>query len=262
MTTLSNAPLLEVATQFRWARLETGGDGEITFVFPEDEQAASREVLETALRLDGFTRVDYFAPELEDVPFAYSRQYRQEDREWPVIQTGLGVAGVNTGNEGYDWEPYKDVVLRAFSIFRAALGSRYPEGIPFFGCELLYLDGFPLAPGETPEQFLKSKLNATLRPPKPFLQAPFLQDRPNVASVGLSFEIHLAEPPGLLIVDVDYEPELLGRPGFAMDTRVRSVGRSVEYTNEGVDTWLELAHRVQRHAFKTLITENYRESFQ
>ena len=262
MTTLANAPLIEVATQVRWGPHSVGADGSLSFEFPKHEQEASREALEAALRAYGFTRVQEIDPALDDVAFTYSRLFQKEDSEWPIIQTGLGVAGVHLSDDGYDWDPYKRLVLEAFSVISGALTPRYPEGVPFLGFELLYLDGFPLAPDETPEQFLKNKLDATLRPPPPFLQAAFLQPRPNVSAAGLSFEIGLAEPRGLLIVAVEYDSNVLGTPGFVMDTRVRSVGDAIEYTMKGVDTWLDLAHRVQKHAFVTLISQAYRESFQ
>lgn len=261
MTTLTNAPLIEVATQFRWGSHNLGADGGVSFDFPQDENKASRAALETALRAAGFIRVEEVDPALDDVAFAYSRLYQRADSEWPIIQTGVGVAGIHLSDEGYDWKPYKALVLDAFSVISEALGSRYPQGVPYLGFELLYLDGFPLAPDETPEIFLKNKLNATLIPPKQFLQASFLQPEPNVTAAGLSFEIALAEPLGLLIVEVEHHNDVLGKPGFVMDTRVRSVGDAIEYTASGVDTWLESAHRVQRHAFETLISKAYRESF-
>jgi uncharacterized protein (TIGR04255 family) len=262
VTTLANAPLLEVVTQFRWAQHSLGTDGSISFEFPDDEQKASSAALESALRANGFTRVEELDPALDDVSFAYSRLYQREESEWPIIQTGLGVAGIHLSDDGYDWKLYKELVLNAFSIISAALQSRYPEGVPFLGCELLYLDGFLLAPDETPEQFLKNKLNATLGLPEPFLTAPFLQPRPNISAAGVSFEIDLAEPRGLLIIDVEHDNNVLGRPGFVMDTRVRSVRDAVEFTVEGVETWLELVHRVQKHAFETLISKAYWETFQ
>ncbi|HET7231616.1 MAG TPA: TIGR04255 family protein [Longimicrobium sp.] len=262
MTTLAKAPLIEVGTQFRWGpRIESPG-GDFTFDFPPDEQEASREALDSALRAHGFTQLNAFAPELEDVPFAFSREYRRIGREWPVIQTGLGVAAIHQSDEDYDWQPYKQTVLDGFVIISEALGTRYLDGVPYIGVELTYLDGFPLATEETPEEFLKDKLDATLTPPKAFLQAPFLKPRPNVASAGLNFEIRLEEPPGVLVVELQFDPSLPdGSRGFAMETRVRTVGPSVSYTSEGLQIWLDLAHRVQKHAFETLIKRAYRETF-
>jgi uncharacterized protein (TIGR04255 family) len=261
VTTLTKAPLVEVATQFRWGPLEEGTDGEFTFDFPQEEQNHSREALDAALRENGFPVVVPFAPELEDVPFAYSRQYRRAEEEWPIIQTGLGVAGVHLNNEGYGWASYKQEVINGFALIDRALRTRYPGGVPYFGFELLYLDGFPLSDKETPISFLQKKFSARLAPPRAFVDAPFLEPWPNVSAAGLSFELRLAEPRGLLSVELEYDPMLLGRPGFAMDTRVRSVGEDVEYTLSGVDAWMDLAHNVQRHAFETLITQGYRETF-
>ena len=260
MTTLANAPLIEVAAEIRWAALSTGPDGETTVAFTEEERAAIAESLHRVLS-QTLPHSETFAAPLEDVPFSLSRRYRPAADKWPVVQTGLGTVAINQVTDGYSWDSFRSTVVDAFSLVTSALQAVYPDGPPYLGIELMYVDGLHMDAGETPEAFLHTKMRARLLPPPEFLTAPFMMPQPNVTSASLSFEIGLKEPPGVLTVELQHESRIFGRPGFIMDTRVRSIGDVVEYSPDGIGIWLDAAHVVQQHAFRTLIEPAYLESF-
>lgn len=262
MTTLANAPLIEVATQFRWGMGALDDEGNLTFEFGQEETAAFPTAFGALLGKEGFTRAYPIAEPYEDVPFAFSRQFRRNDTNWPAIQSGLGVIGVHQANDGYKWEIYRDNVVRCFDLASQALEPLYSDNIPFFGIELTYLDGFALEEGETAEGFLREKIKAQFHPPRDFLDAPFIEQ--GITSASFSFSLPVATPSGAtLYVALDHTPELLDeRPGFYMDTRVRTVDTRAQYTKESVFAWLEEAHAIQQHAFQTLIKPAFLRSFQ
>lgn len=259
MTTLSKAPLLEVVTQIRWGVAERNQDGELVqFVFSDAESSNLPEELERAFNNAGFVHVEVFAPEQENVQFVPVRRYRRDPDGWPIYQSGLGVLSVNQRNDEYDWQAYKEDVLRGIEILSDALRG-FHDDIPFIGVELGYVDGFPVEEDQPFLQFLQEKFRVTLSPPEEFLSAPFVDPRPTSAS--LSIDLRITEPRGLLICSLD-PAEFMGRSGYVMETLVRSLGDAVEYSREGLGLWLEAAHRVQQHTFSTLIEPAYMKSFQ
>lgn len=250
---------MEVATHFRWAVAERDDAGEFKeYVFTEEEKDNLLDALEEAVIGAGFAEVDHFAPELEDVHFAGARRYRRAPDEWPIVQTGLGVFSVHQANEGYSWTTYKEEVLGSLGVLFDTLTSFYGS-VPYVGAELMYLDVFGLEDAETPFDFLKHKFALKLAQPRDFLDAPFIEKEP--ASASFSLEYNISEPVGVLILGLDYT-EISQWSGYVMDTRVRSMGDALTYSQDGVALWLEEAHKVQRHAFQTLIDPTYQKSFQ
>jgi uncharacterized protein (TIGR04255 family) len=260
VTTLSQAPLIEVATQVRWGVAERNEEGEVTgYNFTTKEVEDLPKSLSQALIRAGYSNVDEFAREFEDVKFAPARRYRSPSGESPTIQTGLGVFSVHEVNERYEWKTYRESVLRGFDILSEVLIGFYGQDVPFVGAELLYVDAYFFEEGETPATFLKRKLKLQLSPPREFRDAPFIS--PEVSSAAVAFQMHLTEPEGVIDLSLAHV-DIAGRPGYIMDTRVRSTGEAIAYTRRGFGEWLESAHRVQQHAFRTLIHPTYLKSFE
>jgi uncharacterized protein (TIGR04255 family) len=260
VTRLPKAPLLEVATQVRWGVAERGEDNEfLRYHFTHEEETQLPADLSRVFSEAGFAHVDPIFPELSDVQFAVSQRYRPDPDGWPVYQSGLGVFTVHESNDNYDWEKYKQDTLRGLELLTDTLLPYYPEGIPFVGIELLYTDRFLLDEGEEPDAFLKKKLALRYRIPNEFGSAPFIKQ--GFSSASLSFEMNLTEPDGSIGVAIQYA-DVFSRPAYIMDTRVLSVGAAAEYTPHGFATWMEAAHRVQQHAFRTLIEPDLHGSFQ
>lgn len=258
VTTLSKAPLVEVVTQIRWGNADLNEDSQpVRFTFSKSEETTLPDEFTRVFRSVGYGHLEVFAPEFEDVQFTVSRRYRRGPDEWPVYQSGLGVLSVNQRNDEYDWSGYKSNVLRGFELLTEALQGFY-EKPPFIGLELSYLDMFPLE-GLTPQEFLRRNFKVKPEPPKEFLSASFID--PESASASLSFEMQVNEPKARLTLSLEPE-EHEGRGAYSMDTRVLSLLDAVEYTREGIDRWLEAAHRVQQHAFQTLIRPTYKKRLQ
>jgi uncharacterized protein (TIGR04255 family) len=261
VTTLANAPLVEVATQIRWGATEkSAASGPLKFKFSEAEEKELPSVFERFFGEAGFGHVEPFAPELEDVQFSLSRRYRSGPSEWPVYQTGLGVFAIHQRNEGYDWPLYKESVLQGLRVLVKALDTLY-DTVPFIGIDLMYLDHFPLNEGEHPGRFLRENFKVRVDPPKEFLGSELFSDQ-TPSSASLSFGLETKQPDGMLMLSLEYAKHITGSAGYLMDTHVRSLVPSVAFTQSEVDGWLDAAHEVQRHAFRTLIKPAYLKSFQ
>jgi uncharacterized protein (TIGR04255 family) len=259
VATLTKAPLVEVVTQFRWGSASRDDAGElVAYVFSDHEKENLFSALERVIIDAGFVVVDRFAKEVEDVEFTPARAYRREPGGWPAIQLGLGMLSVHQDNDGYDWPDYKSEVLAGLDLLTEALGAFYGQP-PFIGVELAYMDAFILGESETPYEFLTKNLAVKLVPPRPFFAAPFVSNEP--ASASLGFDFALSEPNGVLRLSLEYE-EVFGGPGYTMDTRVLSLNPSVGFTRAGMEDWLEAAHRVHQHTFRTLIEPAYLKSLQ
>lgn len=263
MTTLAKAPLLEVATEIRWGIRSPSSEDqspgrEVTFDFQTEEiEHHSRRFLEAASAYS-FAEVPRGGSlRHDDNPFMPAHAYIREASPGLIYQLGTGVMVINQTNEGYDWPSYKHDVLAGFALLRESLASFYDE-TPFFGCELTYADGFFLQENETPEEFLRNKLAVRVKVPEAFFNTPFLKDEP--WSAGFLVNCALVEPEGFLTIKVD-SGEILGREGFLMTTQVLSLGTNADYSSAGFGRWLEAAHEVHRHAFRTLIQPAYLRSF-
>jgi uncharacterized protein (TIGR04255 family) len=249
VTTLSQAPLLETVFQTRWAAPE-----------PEDghPHTALHTLLLGAAQREGFPVLEQINEAYTNVPHVPTWRLRPTEGDWPVLQIGVGVLTVNQGREGYDWKRFKAATLSAFEML---LRTRLLEAdaAPFVGLELTYFDGFPFEGGETIEQFLRKKMWLRFGTPTEFLKREGL--KPAIKSARLAFELDSTEPEGVLTIEVR-DSSFSSGGGLLMQTVVRSLGERMSYTADGVSNWLEAAHELQRHAFKTLIQPTYMRSFE
>lgn len=249
MSRLSQAPLIEAIFEVRWGSFVQKDPKTVTFDCPEDQTFFPGRFSASASQ-QGFT----FVEKINDAPLPHviQHRFRKEPNTWPCYQIGMGVFTVNQLNEGYDWESYKEDILTGVKLLRQ---SSEKEIIPQY-VELRYQDAFPLEKSETPTEFLANKLNFGFNPPEDFLGSQYLTGKPKGHHI--AFHIDTVLPKGALIF-VLQEAIVNGKPGFVMDTMMRSPSQRLGKT---LETWLEQAHDTQRHAFRTLIKPAYLRSFE
>ena len=255
VTTLANAPLVEVLTEIRWGMRNSSDEGEVSFEHSDDELQTLHDHFSRALFADGF--VLELSTEHESEPFRPAYTFRRAADTWPVYQIGIGTLCINQGNEGYDWPQYKTDILYGLQQLERALTHVYRE-IPFIGAEMVYADAFFLGEDETFESFLLNKLRIKVHVPDQFWEAPFLTREPWSADFRVFCK--LADPEGALTINVDTSDDMMGRRGVLMTTSVLSIGAPFG-ADQDLSPWLESAHHVQQHAFRTLIQPAFRRSF-
>lgn len=258
MTTLANAPLIEVITELRWGKIfHPEGEGSIAFQFSEDERNFFPGQFKSEAKQRGFNFHEAVNPNIP-LPHLVKHRFRREANTWPCFQIGDGIFTVNQTNDGYAWNTYKE----AFSEGLAVLDKSHPDTLvklPLIGIELRYRDAFFLNEGESSANFLRNKFNFDFVIPEQFLASDLLEKE--ILNNNFSFAINSKSPVGIVVVDVK-EAIINGKPGFIMDIIMRSADeKAPKSSSEDLVGWLEEAHVMQQHAFKTLVKSEFAETF-
>ena len=256
---LANAPLVEVITELRWGQVARMQDGKVSFRFNEEDTLFFVGRFHSVAKESGFSTVERTNLGLQGAPHVVTHRFRKAPNVWPCYQIGIGAMTTNQLNDGYKWENYKKAVLSGLEM----LDKAHPSGtanIPRIGVDLKYQDGFIFGENETPDRFLKEKLNFGFSVPEQFLTKAELKS-PVVTGNNIGFEISLQKPAGVLAVLLN-QASINKKPGFVMETSVRSTGDLCpEFSRDAMNNWLEEAHHIQRLAFQSFINPAYMKSF-
>lgn len=260
MPSLPNAPLIETIFELRWGQpIESAGQP-ASFAFGEDDSEFFAGEFYRVARAEGFTTVERPNPPGLSFPHLVTHRFRRAPDTWPCYQIGLGLFTANQVNDGYAWSDFKTVILDGLRL----LDRGHPHGLislPPFWVELRYRDGFRLAPTETPVDFIANKLTMRVQPPPEFLSHKAIE-RTTLAPTRVSLEIGATNPRATIIVDL-MKAQIQNDSGFVMDTIVRSMPPYCPPFEFGaLNTWLDAAHDLQKHAFETLIAPEFAASFQ
>lgn len=255
MTTLSQAPLIEVIFEIRWGEEEGSPQGGLALKFPDEDQDLFKGRFQAAIEGLGFTSVE--RPYPAGIPHVPSLRFRRAPNTWPCYQVGLGIFTTNQINDGYDWSTFKENVLQGIHLFDKTRDVGLAD-IPNVMIELRYQDGFMFGEYESATAFLSDKLEITFDAPSEFIKSELLEE--NIEGQKLQFMLKSKIPNG--VTSVTLEQGLInGQPGFVMNTAVRSSNEQFTPSSELMPQWLEEAHEVHRHAFRTLISPTYARTF-
>ena len=203
--------------------------------------------------------VNSHIPEALSFPQVVRHRYRKAEGTWPCYQIGLGIFTTNQVNDGYEWGVFKGDILRGLQI----LDEHHPKhlaGLPNFGIDLRYQDGFLLSAGESTLSFLRDKMDVGFKLPTAFMDSSLL-DANSAPQCMLAFNLGVTVPQARIIGTL--APGFInGLSGFILDTVVQSHGDlGLPRTIDALDKWLEQAHAVHQHAFKTLINPAFARTF-
>ncbi len=251
MTTFAKAPLLEVILEVRW-----GAEGK-----QSDEPRLKYDVNDTQMFAGQFKKAaeeaGYHIHEaLENVPalpFLVAHRFHRTGKRYPLLQIGLGIFSFNQINEGYDWDTFQPAALQALKI----LDDGHPSGIGGLrspGIELRYVDGLEFDEDESPLEFMNRRLMLDFNLPNALKSDPSIGEE---VDSKLVFGLNTQEPTGQLLLELDVGT-INARPGLIVSTRVRSARDDMpDRSQEALSDWLAKAHRIQMHAFRTLIEPAY-----
>lgn len=261
MATLNNAPLLEVSFRLFWGRvtdeLEPGARLSADFTFSTEERQFFAGEFKRVAADQGFVHAEEGGG-AQPRPFWPTAGFRREKGSYPFFQIGLGLLSVRQGREGYDWNQFKESVLLGITMLRESWHGDVAD-LPLLGADLLYSDAFEFAPQERATNFLEKNLRLKFDLPPDFLDHPALD--PGSIGADIFFTMATKEPVGTLSFELlQTAPE--PKPGYLMNTVLRSPFRENATTLDGLGDWLETAHQVQRHVFKTLIQPRFASTFQ
>lgn len=253
MSRLSAAPLIEAIVEVRWGAVKKN-ENIVQLQFPPEESTFFPGQFRSVATNNGFSHIETINTGVP-LPHLINYRFRRSPNVWPCYQIGQGIFTVNQLNEGYDWDLFRGDVLQGFRLLDAGHPKSLLE-LEIQHIELRYTDGFYFEAGETPTDFLRNKMNFSFSTSPEFLQSDNIEKR--VQGYSITFNVPTIKPPGLLIF-VLRQADINGRPGFVMDTIMRS--KMSKLTLPIIESWLEDAHSTQKHAFETLINPTYMKSF-
>jgi uncharacterized protein (TIGR04255 family) len=246
---LKRAPLVEVIFELRW---------DIS-ISPLEAQALPTDAgFDTSLAAFTLAVQDEF-PNREEIaqilgqpplpfrsPYAARYRYRPQASSYPLLQLGEGVMTVNDTGDGYTWDVFKDLVLRASRWLIAIRG----EG-RLAAASLRFIDAVTLSPIK--QQDVLSYLSASH----------LLTIERRYALEGILTRLELREHRELkdgstleLLTQSGIQTET-GTPALIWQT---AVSQAQPTSIEDMLTWLEFAHSVCSSHFKSsLSSEAYAE---
>lgn len=244
------APLVEVIFEIRWGSPSRPDEGVIQFDFDEEEITLFAGLFRANAedKYPHYRKVNEALP--MNVPHGVKHQFWTGENKWPCLQVGLGIMTANLTNDDYSWDLFKQTCMAGLGFLDKA-HHKGLDNLPAIGVELRYQDGFLLADQETDDDFVKNKAQITFDTPPDFLESDLLESV--VSDHHVVFSVPVVTPKGELINKLD-RGLINGKPGFIQSTTLRSADAlKPEISMDALDLWLEAAHAVQQHAYKTLI---------
>lgn len=239
MSQLPNAPLVEVIFETRWP-------------------VKTQEELNKCLYLHGdlYAVIKDFYPKREllipsAVPMeAYNgkpaHRFRAEDN-YPLVQVGPGILTVNTIDEKYDWEKYRDWVLEANQNF---LNVYDTSSFKKLDLSLRYIDFLPFEfEKENVFEFLEKKLHISL-------QQGFFQDQKG-SSPDLNLGFHFNTDFGLFHVSIN-RGIIKNEVGILLEYHIQ---HSCKPDINELKGWLSGAYQLCSDTFKKMTAGDLYEAF-
>ena len=260
MSQLSKAPLIEAIFELRWgAATKIAEEHTISLTFSPEEIEYFAGQFHGIAKDGGFPVVERINSGLPaQIPHVVSHRFRPAPNTWPCLQIGTGIFTVNQINDGYTWNSFKANIDKGLQLLNKGHPSGL-EGLPLMSVELTYQDGMLFENTESASDFLKNKLNFGYEVPKDLLSE--VSEGGIAQGNAISFQVPIKNPVGMLVVDLQ-EAKINGRPGFVMNTRIRSFEMNVPKNKVAdINSWLDDAHNVQKIAFDKLINPTFAKSF-
>lgn len=253
MVTLSKAPLIEIIFELHWEYTNSKKQQKII----EEERSFFAGQFKSVAKAEGFGYIEPLSIPVP-IPHVVTHRFREAENTWPCYQIGNGIFAVNITNEFYNsWSEFKNVILKGLEL----LDDGHPLGLadlPISGTELRYIDGLTFSEGEESIDFINEKLQIAINIPDNLSNHPCI-DSDNI-NTQIIFAFDCNEPNGKLIFQLE-QGTINGRNGLLATTVVRSIKEhSPANSKEAIDSWLENAHKVQKHFFENIIEPKYMET--
>lgn len=250
MSKRKKAPLVEVIFEIRWGISRDSEPGVIELSFDEEEISLFAGQFRSIAKeqFPFYRKVNEGLP--HEIPHRVKHQFWTSENQWPCLQIGLGIMTANLTYDNYGWDLFKETCMQGLAFLDQA-HHKGLSGLGAIGVELRYQDVFLLGSDELDSDFVKNKAQITFDTPSSFLESDLFE--PVVRDHHVNFTVPVKEPKGELISKLD-RGLLSGEPAFIQTTTLRSADTlKPEISIDSLDIWLEQAHVVQQHSYKTLI---------
>jgi len=182
----------------------------------------------------------------EIVPYLIQHRFRVAAGAHPLVQVGPGVFAINETGPHYSWVTFLPRIIKAIEMLRDV----YSEELVPVSYELRYVNAVPLDPAtQNVFEFLSRKLKVAITYP----QSLFADDRVSPSQdVVLLESIHQSRDPEAVVSLKFSTGAVSGTKSLLWEIAVRSIGDRAP-SLDGLESWLDRAHDLERAWFFTLI---------
>ncbi|NTV45592.1 MAG: TIGR04255 family protein [Chlorobiales bacterium] len=252
MSTLSNAPLNEAIFTLCWGKQIKQAANQLQFQFSKEEQDFFPGLFSKEMREAGYAHSEKLREEPILIPLTVTYRFRRAPNSWPCYQIGVGIFTVNQLNDGYNWPTFSKDIKDGLNRLDESHPSKL-KGLPPIEIALHYQDILYFKEGEKPIDFLKNKLEIGFDVPKALINFEQFDDT-TTKPESISFSVRSIKPKGYLLINLN--PALVNqKPCFNMVFIVKTSDTDLPQTlsHDYLTEWLEDAHKIQKHAFSTII---------
>lgn len=238
MSKLPKAPLLEVIFEIKWDI--TNNNDIVKFQYLHGD-------LYSILKNDYPKRENLVPAEVPIDIMKNNVMYRfKKDTGYPLVQIGPGILTLNTIDNLYFWDNYRDEIIKVTN----SLSEVFPEiNQTNLFLTLTYLDFFEIdIETENVIEFINSNLNLNIN-------QTFIENE-NTKEINLTFSYKIGD--NTLILDLR-NGNVNNKKGIILQTKL--IGNKKKYTNTEQLEWLNNAHETCSDIFKKITTENFYNSF-
>lgn len=242
MSKLPKAPLIEVIFELRWD-INTKNDL-LDFQYLHGD-------LYSAVK-DRFPFRENLVP--PEVPFEALRgvpvfRFRKSNGNYPLIQIGPGLITLNTINQDYVWEAFRESVFYLVNV----LNNINPKFSQLnLSPSLIYIDYFSLNESEEKShQFINNNFNIAVE--NGFLNQ---YSEKVLETINYMFNYRIGEN----VLNLNLADGIVNNiPGLLLNTKV--IGKKSIYIESNMYEWIDVAHTLISDSFKSIVKENLYSSF-
>lgn len=260
MSTMPNAPLIEVIFEMKWGKTIQIGN-EVQIEFSQEELGLMPGKFQVAAQDYGFSFCEVLNNQ-PPLPHLVKYRFRKEPDSYPLYQLGNGILAINQtdidGNN-YDWDIFREDIRRGLLIFEKSSLNPINE-LPLIDVQLRYRDILELKEQKnTLETINNSLMVGKINLPTEIFNNPEISD--GYPKVSLTFQIESIKPKGQIICQIN-EGKKKEDPVLVIDFTIISKFDSFsEISIENICSWCEDAKILHRKLFDAMFDERLRRTF-
>lgn len=242
MSKLPNAPLLEVVFEIKWDIINKNDIIDFQYIHGD---------LYSKLKGKFPFRENLLPPE---VPFEVVKgmpvyRFRKDRNEYPLVQVGPGLLTLNTNDDKYFWEEFKEEINDTLN----ALKDIYPKLIDFkLNPTLTYIDFFEISfEKQNLLEFINENLNLNIQ--QGFIE---LTDE-SLKDINLTFNYQIKND----ILSFNLRNGMINNKKIGLILQTKVIGGNNMYSSETLTEWLNESHEICSEAFKKISKGKLYESF-
>jgi len=249
---LSNAPLVEVIFEMKWAlNQETPG----VLVDPNYSLLIGRlydRIGETSYPFHEKLPTSTMPEEIAG--YVIQHRFRVDKEKWPLVQLGPGIITLNE-TEDYDWAEFES---RLNKLMKAFFES-YPDhsNLKIIELSIRYIDAIPFDYRASPLDYLENEMGIVAKAPAGLFENTGTSENPYAFNILLSFPQQI--PTGASFLRIAKGKKSSG-DAIVFETGVKSSGDDVPQNPDDIFSWISNSHKLTSNWFNKLFKKQM-ESF-